>query len=129
MPSNTYKNVLLVGASGNVGKNILLELLADSNFKISILSRIDSSASFSSDINVIKVDYSDKPALVKALIGQDIVISAVGGEAIINNFDKILIEAALEASIKWFIPSEYGFDLDNSSVASIPVLHSPIREH
>ena len=121
MSADTYKNVLLVGASGDVGKNILPDLLADSNFTISILSRIDSPAFFSPNINVIMIDYSDKAALVKALTGQDIVISTVGGEAIINNLDKILIEAALEAGVKWFIPSEYGFDLDNSAAASIPV--------
>ena len=63
----------------------------------------------------------DKAALVKAFTGQDIVISTVGGEAIINNLDKILIEAALEAGVKWFIPSEYGFDLDNPVAASIPI--------
>ncbi|CAF1203727.1 unnamed protein product [Rotaria sp. Silwood1] len=120
MSEGGYKNVLLVGASGNVGKHVLSDLLADSSFKISVLSRTDSSVDFPSNVNIIQVSYSDKSTLVKALTGQDIVISTVGGEALLQNLDKILIEAALEAGVKWFIPSEYGFDLDHSSASSIP---------
>ncbi|CAF3099637.1 unnamed protein product [Rotaria socialis] len=121
MSGGRYKNVLLIGASGNVGKNILPDLLADPDFKVSILSRTDSSAIFPSNINIIQVNYSDKSALVQALTGQDVVISAVGGEALMKYLEKVLIEAALEAGVKWFIPSEYGFDLDHSSASSIPI--------
>jgi hypothetical protein len=128
MSANTYKTVLLVGASGDIGKVILSTLLADSNFKISVLSRTDSPATFSSSVNVIKVNYSDRTALVNALTDQDVVISAVGVEAILENFDKTLIEAALEAGVKWLIPSEYGFDFDNFSTASIPV-NIPLLEN
>jgi uncharacterized protein YbjT (DUF2867 family) len=104
MPSNIYKNVLLVGAAGTLGKHILPNLLADSNFKVSVLSRADSTATFSSNVHVLKVDYSNKLALIKALIEPDAIISAVGGEALVNNFDKSLIEAAIEASVKGIIP-------------------------
>ncbi len=119
MTTGTCKNVLLVGASGDVGKNILADLLGDPHFKISVLSRIDSSANFALNANIIKVNYSDKSALIKALTGQDIVISIVGGEALMKNLGKNLIEAALEAGVRWFIPSEFGFDLDNPSASSI----------
>jgi uncharacterized protein YbjT (DUF2867 family) len=104
MPSNIYKNVLLVGAAGTLGKHILPNLLADSNFKVSVLSRADSTATFPSNVHVLKVDYSNKLALIKALIEPDAIISAVGGEALVNNFDKSLIEAAIEASVKGIIP-------------------------
>ncbi len=121
MSAHTFKNVLVVGASGDVGKVILPALIADSNFQVSVLSRAESSATFPSNVNVIKADYSNKDALVKALTGQDVVISTVGGEALLKNFDRTLIEAAVEAGVKWFIPSEYGFDLDHPDAASIPV--------
>jgi hypothetical protein len=113
MSINTYKNVLLIGVAGTVGKNILLDLLVDSNFNISILSRTDSIATFSSDVNVIKVDYSNQTALIKALIKQNVVISAVGGEA------------AIEANVKWIIPSQFGSDLTNSFAATLPI--KPIK--
>ncbi len=112
---------MLVGAAGTVGKNILPDLLADSNFNVSILSRIESTAPFPSNVNVIKVDYSNQAALIQALTEQDVVISAVGGAAIVNNFDKSLIEAAIEAGVKWIIPSEFGSDLENSFSASLPI--------
>jgi saccharopine dehydrogenase-like NADP-dependent oxidoreductase len=88
MPVKEYKNVLLVGASGNIGQVILSDVLADSNFTVSVLSHANSSATFPSEVNVIKVDHSDKTTLVKALTGQDVVISAVGGEGLIVNSDK-----------------------------------------
>jgi len=122
--AGTCKNVLLVGASGDVRKNILADLLGDPHFKISVLSRIDSSANFASNANIIKVNYSDKSALIKALTGQDIVISIVVGEALMKNRGKTLIEA----SVKWFIPSEFGFELDNPSASSIPI-NIPLLEN
>ncbi|CAF1183143.1 unnamed protein product [Rotaria magnacalcarata] len=115
------RNVLLVGASGNAGKNILPALLADTNFKVSVLSRANSSATFPANVNIIHVNYSDKPALVKALTDQDVVISAVGGDALLNNLDKSIIEACLQAGVKWFIPAEYGFDFNHDSASSIPI--------
>ena len=111
MSINRHKNVLLVGASGDVGRSLLPDLVADVNFQVSALSRVDSSAKFPSGINLIKIDYSDQSALVEALTGQDIVISAIGGEGVLKNFDKTLIEVALAAGVKWFIPSEFGFNL------------------
>ncbi|CAF3649068.1 unnamed protein product [Adineta steineri] len=123
-----YKNVLLVGASGDVGKSLLPDLLADPDFQVTILSRTDSSVNFASNINVIRVNYSDKLALIKALTGQDIVISTVGGEALMKNFDKTLIEASLEAGVKWFLPSEYGFDLDDPAASSTPI-NIPLLEN
>ena len=88
MSINRHKNVLLVGASGDVGRSLLSDLVADVNFQVSALSRVDSSAKFPSGINLIKIDYSDQSALVEALTGQDIVISAIGGEGVLKNFDK-----------------------------------------
>ena len=120
MENTSYKNVLLVGASGNLGKVILPALLADSSFHCTVLTRANSSATFPSTVNVVKADYSDRAALVQALKGQDVVISAVGGEAVATNFDLTLAEAAIEAGVKWFIPSEFGSDTSHPFYTSIP---------
>ena len=45
-----------------------------------------------------------------------------------KNLDKNLIEAALEADVKCFIPSEFGFNLDDPSAHSIPV-NTPLLEN
>ena len=118
--SATYKNVLLVGGAGDLGKHILSALLADSSFNVTVLSRINSKSVFPSNVKVIKVDYKDNNAIKKALTGQDIVISAVGGSDFNDNFDHTLIEAAIEAGVKWFIPSEFTADISHPQFGSIP---------
>jgi uncharacterized protein YbjT (DUF2867 family) len=126
MSANAYKNVILLGATGDTGKYILSALLADSTFNVSILSRINSNATFPSNVKVFKVDYSDKDALTKALVGQDVVISTVGGEGLFDNFGRTLVEAAIDAGVKWFIPSEFGTDYDDPIAATIPPLSSKL---
>ncbi len=117
MSTSTYKNILLIGASGNLGKPILSALRADSTFNITVLSRVDSAATFPSDVKVIKADYSNKDALVKAFTGQDVVISAVASAATTDKLDKIISDAALQAGVKWIIPTEFGPDTSHPASA------------
>lgn len=124
MSSTAYKNVLLIGGTGDTGKYILSALLADPVFNVTVLSRANSRAQFPSNVKVIKVDYSDKNALTNALVGQDVVISAIGGEAIDTEFGIALVEAAINAGVKWLIPSEFGGDYDDSVIDTIPPLAS-----
>lgn len=121
MSSNNYKNVLLIGATGNVGKYVLPALLADSTFNVTVLSRANSNATFPSNVKVIKVDYSDVSALTKALANQDVVVSTIGGEGLATNFGEVLVQAALDANVKWLIPSEFGSNMDDPSI-NIPFL-------
>lgn len=125
MAANNYKNVILLGATGNVGKYVLPELLADSSFNVTVLSRADSKATFPSNVKVIKIDYSDTAALTKALTNQDVVISTIGGEGLASNFGEVLVHAAIDAKVKWIIPSEFGVDYEDPS-ANIPVLGAKI---
>ena len=123
MSANNYKNVILLGATGNVGKHILQALLADSSFNVTVLSRTDSKATFPSNVKVNKVDYSDTAALTKALANQDVVISTIRGEGLASNFGEVLVQAAIDAKVKWIIPSEFGADIEDPSV-NLP-LHAP----
>ena len=123
MSANTYKNVILLGATGTVGKHVLPALLADSAFDVTVLSRADSKATFPSNAKVIKVDYSDKAALREALKNQDVVISTIGGEGVASGFGEALVHAAIDAKVKWIIPSEFGLDVEDP-LANIPLLNS-----
>lgn len=125
MSANTYKNVILLGATGNVGKHVLTSLLADSTFNVTVLSRNDSKATFPSNVKVIKIDYSDQAALTKALTNQDVVISTIGGEGVASGFGEVLVHAAIDAKVKWIIPSEFGVDIEDPS-ANIPLLGSKL---
>jgi hypothetical protein len=126
MSTNIYKNVLLVGATGNVGQHVLPALLADSKFNVTVLSRTNSKATFPSNVKVIKIDYSNTAELTKALAGQDVVISTIGGEGLATNFGELLVQAALDANVKWFIPSEFGIDIEDPS-ANIPLLANKLN--
>jgi uncharacterized protein YbjT (DUF2867 family) len=121
MTSNNYKNILLIGGTGNLGKHVLAALLADSAFNVTVLSRANSNATFPSNVKVIKVDYSDTSALTEALTNQDVVVSTIGGEGLASNFGEVLVQAALDANVKWFIPSEFGADVEDPDV-NIPLL-------
>jgi uncharacterized protein YbjT (DUF2867 family) len=55
---------------------------------------------------VIPVDYSNKQSIKSALAGIDVVISTISGTAL--GVQPAIAEAAKEAGVKLFIPSEFG---------------------
>lgn len=106
----TYKNVIIIGAGGNLGPSVLKAFLS-SSFNTSVLSREGSNSIFPSGVNVIRANYDDTESLKEAFQGQDAVISLVGGSAL-GDQNK-LIDAAVAAGVKRFIPSEFGSDTPN----------------
>jgi uncharacterized protein YbjT (DUF2867 family) len=126
MTTATYSNVLLVGAAGSLGKYIFAALLTDPTFNVTVLSRINSNSTLPSSVKVLKVDYSNKDALVEALVGQDVVISTVGSEGLTSNFDSTLVEAALQAGVKWFIPSQFVSDVSHPFYSPLPFVASKV---
>lgn len=115
----TIKNVVLAGAAGNLGTAILASLTASNKFNITVFSRSGSTSKFPTGTKVVEVDYSSVESLTSALAGQDALISAfaslaVGGQ---NN----LIDAALAAGVKRFLPSEFGSNLSNPKTRALPV--------
>lgn len=109
----TLKTITIFGAGGdNIGKSILSALLLDpSSFKVSILTRQSSKSTYPSSATILRVpDDLPHDALVHALKGQEIVISAVGFASGALETQYRVIDAAIEAGVKRFVPSEYGFD-------------------
>lgn len=80
--------------------------LKESSFNTTVLSRQGSSSTFPSGVKVIRADYDSQDSLKEAFQGQDAVVSLVGGMAL-GDQNK-LIDAAIAAGVKRFIPSEYG---------------------
>ncbi|CAG9986874.1 unnamed protein product [Clonostachys byssicola] len=101
------KNVVLIGASGNLGVNIQDHFLSqkDSPLHVSVLTRKDSEAKFRTGLNIIATDYSFE-SLVKSLRGQDVVIMLLPPESTVDH--ETVIDAAVKAGVKRFFPSEYG---------------------
>ncbi|KAK3615249.1 hypothetical protein LTR22_027505 [Elasticomyces elasticus] len=119
--STPVQNIIIAGASGNVGVPILEECLKAS-FNVSVLTRPGSTSTFPENVKVFATDYSPA-SLALAFAGQDVVLSLLGLSAI-SDQQYALIDAAVKAGIKRFLPSEFGLD-----TASAPLLAvvSPFR--
>ena len=118
----SIKNVIIIGAGGNLGPSILRAFL-NSTFNTSILSREGSRSTFPSGVNVLRANYDSVESLKQAFQGQDAVISLVGGLAL-GDQNK-LIEAAIAAGVKRFLPSEFGSNTaDSRTRAAVPVFNT-----
>lgn len=116
---SSLRNIALVGASGSLGSAILKKLHATNTFNIKVLRRNGSSATFPESVNVVDVDFDSVESLTAALKGQDAVVSAVGTMQIAGQ--TLIVDAAIAAGVKRFLPSEFGSDLDNPSTRKLPV--------
>ncbi|KUI60243.1 hypothetical protein VP1G_07466 [Cytospora mali] len=104
-----YQNVIVAGASGNMGPAIV-KALNTAKFTVSVLSREGSSHQFPPFVKVYKTDYS-LPSLSEAFQGQDAVVSVVGALGILNQIQ--MIDAASKVGVRRFLPSSFGADLDD----------------
>ncbi|KLJ10722.1 hypothetical protein EMPG_13916 [Blastomyces silverae] len=106
--STTLKNVIVSSASGKIGSAIVSALLnSPHGYSVSTLSREGSSYIPPAGVTSIKSDYTHD-SLVKSLKGQDVVVSAIGGAAVLEQIK--IIDAAIEVGVKRFVPSDFGSD-------------------
>ncbi|KAH8598419.1 putative oxidoreductase CipA-like protein [Bisporella sp. PMI_857] len=119
-------NVAMPGATGNLGTKILDELLKAGNFNVTALKRIGSKTTVSAPVKVVEVDYESAEGLTAALEGQDVVICALGmgTDASVHNR---LIDAAVSAKVKRFIPGEFGLDSLNHLTRQLPVYENKLK--
>ncbi|KAK4118842.1 NAD(P)-binding protein [Parathielavia appendiculata] len=120
--SGTITRVALAGATGNLGPAILKQLLA-ANFQVTVLTRASSTTtttkhSFPPSVRVAPVDYDSLGSLVAALRGQDAVVSTLTSAALSKQL--LLVEAAAQAGVKRFIPSDFGSNTVHPRVAALP---------
>jgi NAD(P)-dependent dehydrogenase (short-subunit alcohol dehydrogenase family) len=152
---SALRNVIVIGGSGNVGREILSSLLArkDEFGTISALKREGYPTSdvlqklAAQGVHVLEADLKDKASLVKAFkgilsleseptVGADVVISTVNVPAFEDQYT--FLDAAIEAKytlhmrntdgrVKRFIPSEFGSNTNLLDVASISYLQPKIK--
>ncbi|KAH8589869.1 hypothetical protein B0O99DRAFT_552959 [Bisporella sp. PMI_857] len=122
---SAIKKVALVGATGTLGPTILKVLLESKLFEITVLTRESSNHSIPGTVVVKPVDYGSNASLVAALQGQDALISVVSATAIASQ--KNLIDAAISAGVKRFIPSEFGSIIHNPPASAIPIFAPKIQ--
>jgi len=104
---SAIKNVAVVGGSGNLGAPVV-QALIEAGFNVTVLSRPDSKATFPSNVRVHRTDYSSNTSIAEALKGQDAVVSTIATPAL--NQQVAVIEEAVKAGVKRFIPSEFGIN-------------------
>ncbi len=108
------KKILIVGATGNLGPHLVKELVHQGHqvsamLRQSTLANPDKSGPLKAQgVRLIEGDLGEQDKLIDVCIGQDVVLSAIGGEQIM--MQPALAEAAAEAGVKRFIPSEFGLD-------------------
>ena len=105
----TTLNVIIIGASGNLGRHVVSQLDRETSFAVSVLTRESSSSTFPSHIPVHRVgDAYPHEELVTAFTGQHAVVSTIAARA--TPVQKNFVDAAVQAGVKCFIPSEFGHD-------------------
>ncbi|TKA59570.1 hypothetical protein B0A55_11285 [Friedmanniomyces simplex] len=106
-----------------VGSTVLKHLLeSPDDFKITVVTRADSQATFPSNpsITVKKGSYTDGPFLQDAFKNQDVVIFAL--HFMVQEAQIGMIDEAAKAGVKWIVPNEYSGDgLNESMVEGVPV--------
>jgi ABC-type Na+ efflux pump permease subunit len=86
----------------------VISALLESGFDVVAITRLQSTATFPTRVTVKKVDTTSTAALTEALKSQDAVVSTVGTAA--ASVQKTLIDAAVAAHVKRFIPSNFGYN-------------------
>jgi uncharacterized protein YbjT (DUF2867 family) len=118
----SYQKIAIAGATGNLGPTIVQSLL-DAGFDVTILSQSGKTNNLPSAAKTVKVDYSSQDSLINALKGQDVFISAVPK----HDSQPALIDAAIAAGVKRFIPSEFGSNISgNAKAAALPIFKGKV---
>ncbi|KAI4214279.1 MAG: hypothetical protein L6R36_009431 [Xanthoria steineri] len=111
------KNVMIIGGSGNVGKPTV-DALLKAGFNVTALTRKSSSATFPSEVKVQSVDDGyPSDQLVAVFKGQDAVINLLPPISVEQH--NSIADAAAEAGVKRFIPSEFGSDTTNPRILEL----------
>ena len=115
---NTFSGntiIILAGATGDLGSRIARALL-DRGVHVRALIRPGSAAEKSKvlqqqGVSLVEVDYADISALIKACAGGSCVVSALSGlREVIVDAQTLLLQAAIEAGVPRFIPSDFAID-------------------
>ncbi|WP_317231649.1 NmrA family NAD(P)-binding protein [Clavibacter capsici] len=107
--------VVVAGATGDIGRRIVRELLAV-DARVRVLTRPGSTAAAQAwgddpRVEVVEAAYTDRAGLVRAVAGARVVVSAVSGaRAVIVGAQRALLAATVEAGVPRFIPSDYSAD-------------------
>ncbi|KAK9783891.1 putative NmrA-like domain-containing protein [Seiridium cardinale] len=116
---STIENVTLVGGSGHLGTFVLKKLIASRKFNVRVIKRVGSESSYAAGAEVVEVEFSSLESLKAGFKDQDAVICLINDSAIPGQ--KLMIDAAIAAGVKRFLPSNFGSNMANPSTRKIPI--------
>lgn len=112
------KIIVVAGATGNLGGKILKALL-NKDVEVRAIVRLETDIKKIKDleqkgVKVFQVDTSNPSEISKHCIGAHCLVSALAGlkETVIDT-QKIFLDAAVQANVPRFIPSDYSSDFTN----------------
>lgn len=115
---NYVENVAIVGIGGRSGAFMADALIKGGKHRVTAITRADSSNKMPSGVHdVKKVDYNNHESLVQSLVGQDVLIITMAVLAPPDS-QKKLIDAAVEAEVRWIMPNEWGYDPSNTKMGN-----------
>ncbi|WP_192350874.1 NmrA family NAD(P)-binding protein [Algoriphagus sp. Y33] len=112
------KSILVAGATGNLGIRICRELIKR-RAEVSAIVRpsadpVKVEALTKMDVKVIRVDMNNIDEIAKACKGINTVVSALAGLAdVIVDLQKKVVDAAIQAGVPRFIPSDFCTDYND----------------
>ena len=110
---NHVENIVIVGAGGRSGQVMVKEIVKGGKHRVTAVTRPDSENTMPAGLHKIeKVNYSDHSELVRVFTGQDVLIITMGVMAPKESQTQ-LIDAAVEAGVRWIMPNEWGTDHAN----------------
>lgn len=102
-------------AGGNCGSFMTASLLQTGKHTITAITRADSQSKLPEGVISKKVDYSKPETLVEALRGQDALVITLSGH-VSKEAERLLINAAGEAGVRWILPNEWSPDTTNETL-------------
>ncbi|KAL7896290.1 hypothetical protein HDV63DRAFT_413289 [Trichoderma sp. SZMC 28014] len=121
-----FRNIAVLGGTGQVGRPIV-EALIDAGFNVTVVTR--SSRLNPKEANgaiFVTTDYTYE-SLVEIFTGQEVVVSAVAAGPPIAA-QKAMVDAAIQAGVRRFIPSEYGSSSIDQPLEDFKKLMAPKTE-
>ncbi|KAK6820132.1 hypothetical protein RU639_007543 [Aspergillus parasiticus] len=102
--------IAIAGGSGNVAQEVIDRILAKGSHEIVILSRQIPQSTDYGNTKWVQVDYESKASLRQAFSDIDTVLSflAIPDPSSMIRLQKNMIDAAIEAGVRRFSPSEWG---------------------
>lgn len=112
------KIIVIAGATGNLGGKIVTALLAK-GAEVRAIVRLETDLKKikhleEKGVKVFQVDTNNKSEISKHCTGADCLVSALAGlEKTIIDAQRVFLDAAIEANVPRFIPSDYSSDFTN----------------